>query len=110
MLNPLQKTGHAHLDEFVEIVRRNCQELHPLQQWIPDISRLFQHAPIELQPLQVPVEIETRIVECSACHKLSLGTQSDNAAVLRADECFLEMVSSQHRFEVRLAAQESLDA
>src|ERR1700730_9448365 len=93
MLNPLQKTGHSHLDEFIEIVRRNCQELHSLQQRVPDVPRLFQHTPVKLQPLQVPVEIETRIVECSACHKLSQGTQSDNAAVLRADECLKAVLS-----------------
>src|SRR5580704_5207518 len=93
MLDPLQKTGHPYLDEFVEIVRRNRQKFHPLEQRVPNVPRLLEHAPVEFQPFQVPVEINTRIVKRSAGHNLSQGTKSDSPDVLRADEHLEGMLS-----------------
>src|SRR5580704_4251440 len=86
MLNPLKKTCDPHLDKFIEIVRRNRQKLHALQQRVPDVPRLLQHTPVKLQPFQVPVKIEARIVKRSARHRFSQGTKTDSATVLRADE------------------------
>src|SRR5580704_5399067 len=86
MLDSLQKTRHAYLDKFVQIVRRDGQKFHSLQQRVPDVPRLLEHTPVELQPFQVPVEINTRIVKSSACHNPSERTKSDSPAVLRADE------------------------
>ena len=44
-----------------------------LQQRIPNVSRLLEHAPIEFQPLHVAVEVLARIVERQSFHKHVLG-------------------------------------
>ena len=70
MFDPLQKTRNAHLHELIQIIGRNGQKLHALQQRIIFVARFFQYAPVELQPLQVPVEVVARIVQSDAFHRI----------------------------------------
>jgi hypothetical protein len=51
VLDALKKTGNAHLDEFVQIVRGDGEKFYALQQRISGVARLFEHPPVELQPL-----------------------------------------------------------
>ena len=55
-LLPLQPR-HAHGEELVQIGAGNRQETQPLQQGMRPVHRLFQHALVERQPGQFPVEI-----------------------------------------------------
>ena len=56
VLHLLQDAGHAHLHELVQVARRDREKLHPLEQRISLIARLFQHSFVELHPRMVPVE------------------------------------------------------
>ena len=44
------ETGDAHHEKFVEVVRRDRQEADTLQQRVLLVLRLFQHAPVKVQP------------------------------------------------------------
>ena len=50
------QAGDAHHEEFVEVVGRDRQEAHPLEQRMVLVGGLFQHAPIEMQPGQFAVD------------------------------------------------------
>ncbi len=43
-------------EEFVEVRGEDGQELEPLEQWHALVVRLGQHAAVELEPAEVPVE------------------------------------------------------
>src|SRR5262249_38872068 len=42
-------------EEFIEIRAEDCEELHPLEQWITVVESLGQDALIEVQPTQVTI-------------------------------------------------------
>ena len=48
--------GHADLEELVEVGREDREELHPLEQGIARVTRLVEHARVELDPRQLAVE------------------------------------------------------
>jgi len=48
-LEPLLQAGDADLEEFVQIVRRNAQELEALQQRDSGVERLCEHALVEFE-------------------------------------------------------------
>ncbi len=50
------EAGDAHHEEFVEIVGRDRQEPHPLEQRMVRVLGLLQHAAIEMQPGQLPID------------------------------------------------------
>ena len=50
-------------EELVQVVADDGQELDPLEQGGAGVVRLVQHALVEGQPGQLPVEVETGIVE-----------------------------------------------
>ena len=54
------KAGHAHHEEFVEVVGRDRQELEPLEQRMAAIGGFLQHAAIEVQPRQLAVDEPVR--------------------------------------------------
>ena len=68
VLDLLQKAGDANFDEFVEIARRDGEKFHALEDRIARIARFFQHALVELQPGDVPVENQLRIWITIASH------------------------------------------
>ena len=49
------EAGDPHHEELVQIVGRDREEAHPLQQRVIDVVRFLQHAPVELQPGELPV-------------------------------------------------------
>jgi hypothetical protein len=57
---PLQRqfpeARHAHGVEFVEVARADRHEAHPLQKRHAGVLGLLQHAPVEGEPAQFPVE------------------------------------------------------
>ena len=53
----LLDAGHADHKEFIEVGAEDREELDPLQQRVLLVKRLLQHAPVELQPAQLAVEI-----------------------------------------------------
>ena len=50
------EAGDADHEEFVEVVGRDRQEAHPLEQRMVGVLGLLQHAPVELQPGQFAVD------------------------------------------------------
>src|SRR6185437_856703 len=50
------KTGDTHHEKFVEIVRRNREEAHALEQRMLRVRRLFQHTAIEMKPRQFAID------------------------------------------------------
>src|SRR5215472_215916 len=63
VFNLLHQGCNAHLKKFVEIARRNREELQALKQRIVGVACLIEHTMIELQPGQFPVQIVGRSVE-----------------------------------------------
>lgn len=59
----LEKAGDANFDEFIEIVRCDGEEFDALKKRVARVARFLQHATIELQPLNVAIEVVTRILE-----------------------------------------------
>jgi len=55
VLNALQKTGHAHFHEFIEVIGGDGQEFYALQKGVGGIARLLQNTPVEIEPLDVAV-------------------------------------------------------
>jgi hypothetical protein len=76
VLDALQKTRHPHFHELVQVAGRNSQKLDALQQRVFLVARLFQHALVKLQPLNIPVEIVARIVQFYTFHKMFKGTDT----------------------------------
>ena len=52
--------GDAHLEELIQVRADDAEELHPLQQGVLRVERLLQHAVIELQPAQFPIDEMSR--------------------------------------------------
>ncbi len=50
------KAGHAHHEEFVEVIGGDRQEFQPLEQRIVRVGRFLQHAAVEIQPRQLAVD------------------------------------------------------
>ena len=50
VFNLLHQPGHPHFEKFIEIAGADGEKFQPLEQRIAFILRLFQHAPVELQP------------------------------------------------------------
>ena len=55
------EAGDAHHEEFVEVVGRDRQEAHPLQQRMMLVAGLFQHPAVEVQPGQFAVDEALRL-------------------------------------------------
>ena len=51
------EAGDADHEEFVEVVGRDRQEAHALEQRVLGVARLLEHAAVEGQPAQLAVEV-----------------------------------------------------
>ncbi|CAN5805443.1 hypothetical protein BH20GEM3_BH20GEM3_15670 [soil metagenome] len=60
-LLPLQ-SPNAFLKKLVQVAGGDRQKAHPLQQRDAGVTRLMQDAPVEVQPPQLPIEVERRMV------------------------------------------------
>ena len=58
----LQPRNPDH-EELVQVGAEDGQELDAFEQRMPAIVRLFQHAAVELEPAQLAVEVERRVLE-----------------------------------------------
>lgn len=67
----LKEAGDTDFYEFVQIVCGDGEKLDALEKWVARVARFFQNAAIELQPLDVAIEVVTRVFECDSCHKPS---------------------------------------
>ncbi len=56
----------ALAEKLVEVGRGDGQKAHALQQGDARIERLKEHAPVEVDPAQLPVEVQARIVQWTA--------------------------------------------
>src|SRR5438270_12488846 len=86
ILNLLEKAGDAHLHEFVEIIGGDGEKLDALEKRVADVASFLEHAAIELQPLNVAIEIMTRVVESRAFrlnHGMLSGRERNSVPVLR---------------------------
>ena len=54
---------HAHHVELVEVRSHDGQKLHPLEERVPFVLRLFQDAALEGQEAQFPVQVQLGILE-----------------------------------------------
>src|SRR5699024_1077149 len=59
----LQRRGDTNHEELVEVGGADCQELHALEQRMHRIAGLGEHALVELQPTELAVDIERRMLE-----------------------------------------------
>ncbi len=57
VFNSLQQSGHTNFKKFVQIAGSNRQELYPLQQGIGFIIGFFEHALVEGEPRDFPIDI-----------------------------------------------------
>ena len=63
-LHLLLQAADADHEELVEVGAEDGQELEPLQQRHLRVLGLLQHAAVELQPAQLAVDVQGRIVKC----------------------------------------------
>ena len=56
----LLQPGYPDLEEFVEVGADDGKELHPLEPGVGRVSRLLQHARVELEPAQLAVQVVLR--------------------------------------------------
>ena len=61
------EAGDADHEEFVEVVGRDREEAHPFEQRMGDVLGLFQHAAVEMEPGQLPID-----EALGACRELEL--------------------------------------
>lgn len=56
-LHLLLEPGNPDLEELVEVRTDDAEILDPLEQWIATVQRLVEHALIELEPTELPVDV-----------------------------------------------------
>lgn len=57
------QAGDAHLEELIEVLREDRHELEPFEQWHRRVGREGEHAGVEVQPGQFPVQEAVRGVD-----------------------------------------------
>src|SRR5579871_511339 len=68
----LHHGGDAHLEELVEITRRDGKELQALEQRVAFVRSLFEHAPVEREPRRIAVQKIVGIIERNTSHGIAL--------------------------------------
>ena len=58
---PLE-TGYTHHEKFIEVIGKDCKELHPFQNRVGFIPCLVKDMVVEPYPAQFTVDVERRIV------------------------------------------------
>ena len=83
------EAGDAHHEEFVEVVGRDRQKAHPLQQRMVLVGGLLQHPPVEVQPGQFAID------EIVAAAPLDSASDADGAFVAISDRSdFINLCNS----------------
>ena len=59
----LQRRRDANHEELVEVRAGDAEELHPLEQRVRLVARLREHALVELQPAQLAIDVERRVLQ-----------------------------------------------
>ena len=59
----LEQRGHPNHEELVEVRGDDGEELDPLEQRVVLAHRLIEHAPIEREPAQLPVDVQRGMSE-----------------------------------------------
>ena len=71
------KAADADLEVLVQIAAEDGEELDALEQRCPRVERLVQDPPVELEPAQLPVEVQRGVPQVGGrCHgrtKLEVG-------------------------------------
>jgi hypothetical protein len=71
------EAGHPDHEEFIEVVGRNGQEAHPLEQRMRAIVRFLEHPAIEMEPGQFPIDEPIRARRQLAGARLRAPRRSD---------------------------------
>ncbi|MCY4122162.1 MAG: hypothetical protein OXG72_14715, partial [Acidobacteria bacterium] len=58
-----QQRRHPHHEELVQVGRHDREELDPLEQRMALVLGLQQHPLVELQPAQLPVDVQRRVLQ-----------------------------------------------
>ena len=74
------QTGDAHHKEFIEVIGRDRQKTHPLQQRMVLVTGLVQDAAVKVQPGQFPVNESLRL-RPQACARRGAGSRRNIVAV-----------------------------
>ena len=85
----LQERRHAHHEELVEVGGDDGQELDALEQGMGLVECLIQDPLVELQPAQLPVDVERRVLEVGriALRPVGTGDRKADAALGAASPC-----------------------
>ncbi len=82
------QTGDPHHEEFVEIVGGNGQEAHTLQQGMRFVRRLFEHAAIEVEPRELPIDEALRALrEVGRAERIGLKRSRLQSSFFFDDSC-----------------------
>ena len=71
----LLETGHAHHVELGEVGREDAEVLRPLEQRVARVAGLLEHAVLELEERDLPVEVQLgcgQLDPCARCHALPI--------------------------------------
>ena len=83
-LDPLLEAGDADLEELIEIVRRDAQELEPLEQRHFLVERLREHALVEFEQRQFAIDVVLGGAEIWLVHGAAIWFRAIKSQ-LRAD-------------------------
>ena len=72
-LDALLEAGDADLEELVEVVRRDAQELEPLEQRDFLVERLCEHALVEFEQRQFAIDVVLGGAEIGLVHGARSG-------------------------------------
>lgn len=59
----LLQPGDADLEKLIQVAGKDQQELQPLQQRVGLVQRLLQHADVELQLRQLPMDVQAAVIQ-----------------------------------------------
>ena len=71
------RRGHADHEELVEVGAGDGEELHPLEERLAGVLRLGEHALVELEPAELAVDVERRVLEIDRGHAVAVGRLRD---------------------------------
>ena len=75
----LQRRRHANHEELVEVRAGDGEELDAFEQRMRRVARLGQHALVELQPAELPVDVQGRVLEVGGVRSRGDGLRCGDA-------------------------------
>ena len=84
VLGLLQKSGETNFHKLVQIIRGDGEKFYSLEERIFGVERFLKDAFVELQPRDVAIEEETRVIERSAGQLIYLVFGDGIAEMLQA--------------------------